>query len=272
MKVCSRLFEFLKEYFDYLKNINSKNLIIEQFIDAIGCRSEVETYLRDAGFELMKKIREELMKPLYSVIRTQPASMSGPVYGKMMKDFQPVVIDFSQFEAFYVQSRSLTGDYKSIVVGMMNRRIFSDDYSSRIDALSPDLSFEDHTQIRGEIYADAMRNIEELCLELVCQWTRFHNSDINWTYDESGFFHIPSQTYHETTSVCLPYYLGTSVLIEEDPSDSLPSKGKKQKGKPQENKVPEEKPQGNPVHVFMNGQSGEIFTVQIPSKLTIAVE
>lgn len=257
MKVCSRLFELLKDYFDHLKNINSKKPIIEQFIRALGCRSEVGSYLRDVGSELMKKIREELMKPLYPVSRMKPVSMSGLLYGGLMKELT-VVIDFSQFEAFCVERHGLTGDYKSFVVRMMNHEIFGD-YSSRTDALSPDLSPEDHTQIRGKIYADAMRNIEKLCLELVSQWRIFHNSNVNWEEKGNQDFHIPSQTYHKMTSDWRPYYLGTSVLIEEDSSVSLLSKGKKQKGKPQGEPVPE----GKPVHVFMDGQSGEVFTMPI---------
>lgn len=261
VKCCSRLFELLKEYFDYLKEINSNKTIIEKFIDALGCRSEVGSYLREVGSELMKKICEELMDPLYPVIRTRPASMSGLLYGELMKVFQPAVIVFSQFEQFCVENCGLDGDYKSFVVEMMNRQIFCD-YSSRIDALSPELSPEEHKQIRGEIYADAMRNIEKLCLELVQQWTLFHNSDVNWGKKGNQDFHIPSQTYHETTSDLRPYYLGKSVLGEV-PSESLPSKGKKQKGKPEGNPAPEEKPQGTPVHVFMDGKSGEVFTVPI---------
>ena len=263
VKSCSRLFELLKEYFDYLKDINSKNTIIEQLIDALGCRSEVGIHLGNVGFELMKKICEELMKPLYPVNRTKPASMLGPVYGEFMKNLNAVVIDFPQFEAFCVQRFGLTGDYISFVVEMMNLQIFRD-YSSRIDALSPELSLEEHTQKRGEIYADAMRNIENLCLELVEKWTRFHNSELFWRKGtETVFFHIPSGTSHEMTSGSFPYYLGTSVLKEDVPSDSSKSKGKKPKGKPQGEPVQEEKPQGTPVHVFMDGQSGEVFTMPI---------
>lgn len=263
MKVCSRLFELLKDYFNYLKDINSKKPIIDQFIDALGCRSEVGIHLGKVGFELMKKICEELMKSLYSVNRTKPASMSGSVYGELMKNLNAVIIDFSQFEAFCVQRFGLTGDYISFVVEMMNLQIFRD-YSSRIDALSPELSLEEHTQKRGEIYADAMRNIENLCLELVEKWTSFHNSELFWRKDtKTVFFHISSGTSHEMTSGSFPYYLGTSVLIEEVPSDSSKSKGKKPKGKPQGEPVQEEKPQGTPVHVFMDGQSGEVFTMPI---------
>jgi len=108
---------------------------------------------------------------------------------------------------------------------------------------------------------------------LVEKWTRFHNSSVNWEEKGNKYFHILSQTSHETTSDWRPYYLGTSVLIEEASSVSLPSKGKKQKGKPEGEPVPEEKPQGEPVkeekpqgkrvHVFMNSQSGEVFTVPI---------
>jgi hypothetical protein len=49
------------------------------------------------------------------------------------------------------------------------------------------------------------------------------------------------------------------VLIEEASSVSLPSKGKKQKGKPQGEPVQE----GKPVHVFIDGKSGEVFTMPI---------
>ena len=108
-----------------------------------------------------------------------------------------------------------------------------------------------------------MRNIEKLCLELVSPWSIFHNSNVNWEEKGNEDFHIASQTFHETTSDWRPYYLGTSV-IEEVPSVSSKSKGKKtQKGHSEGTPVPEEKPQGEPVHVFMNGQSGEIFTVPI---------
>ena len=258
VKSCSRLFELLKDYFDHLKDINSNKPIVEQFIDALGCRSEVGIHLGKVGFELMKKICEELMKPLYPVSRMKPASMSGSVYGELIKNLNAIVIDFSQFEAFCIQRLGLTGDYKSFVVRMMNHEIFGD-YSSRTDALSPELSLKDHTQIRGEIYTDAMRNIEKLCLELVSQWSIFHNSNVNWEEKVNRDFHIPSQTYHKMTSNWRSYYLGTSVLIEEASSVSLPSKGKKQKGKPQGEPVQE----GKSVHVFMDGQSGEVFTMPI---------
>jgi hypothetical protein len=261
VKSCSRLFELLKDYFDHLKDINSKKPIIEQFIDALGFRSEVGIHLGKVGFELMKKICEELMKPLYPVSRMKPDSISGSVYGGLMKELT-IVIDFSQFEAFCVQRHGLTGDYKSFVVRMMNHEIFGD-YSSRTDALSPELSLKDHTQMRGEIYADAMRNIEKLCLELVSQWSIFHNSNVNWEEKVNRDFHILSKTYHETLSDSRSYYLGTSVLIEEASSVSLQSKGNKQKGKPQGEPVQEEKPQGKPVHVFIDGKSGEVFTMPI---------
>jgi len=141
---------------------------------------------------------------------------------------------------------------------------------------------------REENYAIAILCIEQLCLELVSLWTSFHNSNIYWEEKGKQYFHIPSNTYHETTTRDnLPYYLGTSVLVEEDPSNSLSSKGKKPKGKPegkpevkpvqeekpqgkpvleenpQANPVLEEKPQGKPVHVFRNVQSDVVFTMPI---------
>lgn len=261
VKSCSRLFELLKDYFDHLKEINLQKPIVEQFIHALGCHSEVGTHFGKVGFELMKEICEELMKPLYPIIRTKPASMSGLLYGVLMKELKPTVIDFSQFEEFCVERLGLVGDYKSFVIRMMNHEIFHD-YSSRIDALSPELSLEEHKQMRGEIYDDAIRNIVKLCLELVEQWTHFHRSDLFWTNNENVFFHIPSQTYHKTEPDSRPCYLGTSVLVEVS-SESLPSKGKKPKGKPQGKTVPEEKPEGKPVHVFMDGKTGEVFTVLI---------
>ena len=126
----------------------------------------------------------------------------------------------------------LDGDYQSFVVRLLNEQIFAE-YHSQIRSLSPDLSPEEHKQKRGEIYAAAMLNIERLCLELVRQWTSFHNSDLNWRDEGIQNFHIPSQTFHKTTSDWRPYYLGTSVL------------------------------EGTNVHVFMDGQSGQVFTMAI---------
>lgn len=98
VKSCSRLFELLKEYFDYLKEINAQRSVIERFIDALRCRSEVCSHLRQLRCELMKKIHDELMKPLYLVSRKKPDSMDGKMdvklYGELMKQFQPAVIIF----------------------------------------------------------------------------------------------------------------------------------------------------------------------------------
>jgi hypothetical protein len=233
VKSCSMLFELLKEYFDYLKEINTQRSVIEQFIDALGCRSEVCSHLGQLGCELMKKICDELVNPLYPVSRKKPDSMDGKLYGDLMKQFELAVIIFSQFQSFCVERFGLVGDYQSFVDRMLNEQIFAE-YNSQIGSLSPDLSPEEHKQMRGEIYAAAILNIEKLCLELVQQWTSFHNSDVNWRDEGIRKFHIPSQTYHETSrSDWRPYYLGTSVLG------------------------------GTNVHVFMDGESGEVFTMAI---------
>jgi hypothetical protein len=279
VKPCSELYQLTKEeYFDCLKELNHPQ--IKKFIDALKCRSEVDSHVSG----VVEKICKELMDPLYPLSRKKKDSMDGKVYGELTK-CQPDPDVFSQFQKFCVDGLDIVPKLNEIF----------DDYSLRIGALSQELTPEEHKEKRKEIYAAAILKIEELCLKLVRQWTSFHNSDINWTYDESGFFHIPSQTYHEPTSDHrLPYYLGTSVLIDEDSSE--PSKGKKQKGKqegkktegkpvpeekpegkpvpeekpegkpvpeekPEGKPVPEEKPEGKPVHVFMNGQTGEVFTV-----------
>lgn len=268
MKVCSRIFKLLKNYFDYLKEINTPRQVIELFIDALRCRSEVGSHLGEVGSELMKKICEELMKPLYPVVKTQPASMTGPVYGVLMKELQPAVIDFSHFEKFCVKMHGLSVDYKDYVIRMMNHEIFSEYFSSITNATSLlELSHEEDKQMRGKIYDDSIRNIEQLCLELVSLWSIFHNSNIYWEEKGNQDFHIPSNTYHEMTSDWRPYYLGKSVLVEEDPSDSSAVGGKKQKkkqqSKQQSKQVLEERPQGKPVHVFRNVQSDVVFTMPI---------
>ena len=233
VKSCSRLFELLKEYFDYLKEINTQRSVIERFIDALRCRSEVCSHLGQLECELMKKIHDELMNPLYPVSRKKKISMDGKAYGDLMKQFQPAVIIFSQFQSFCIERFGLVDDYQSFEVRLLNSQIFVE-YHSQIGSLSPDLSPEEHKQMRGEIYAAAMLNIEKLCVELVQQWTSFHNSNLNWRDEGIREFHIPSQTYHETSrSDWRPYYLGTSMLGE------------------------------TPVHVFMHGESGEIFTMAI---------
>jgi hypothetical protein len=233
VKSCSRLFELLKEYFDYLKEIDTQRPVIERFIDALGCRSEVCSHLGQLGCDRMKKIHDELMNPLYPVSRKKKISMDGKAYGDLMKQFQPAVIVFSQFQSFCVERFGLVDDYQSFVVRLLDDEIFAE-YNSQIELLSPDLSSEEHKQMRGEIYAAAMLNIEKLCLELVEKWTSFHNSDVNWRDKGIREFHIPSQTYHETSrSDWRPYYLGTSVLG------------------------------GINVHVFMDGESGEVSTTEI---------
>lgn len=206
VKSCSILFELLKEYFDYLKEINIQRAVIERFIDALRCRSEVCSHLGQLICKVMKKIRDELMNPLYPVSRKKPDSMNGKAYGDLIKKFQPAVIVFSQFQLFCVEMLGLDGDYQSFVVRVLNEQIFAE-YHSQIGSLSPDLSPEEHKQMCGEIYATAILNIERLCLELVQQWTSFHNSNVNWRDEGIQEFHIPSQTYHKTTSDWRPYYL-----------------------------------------------------------------
>ena len=218
LKVCSRLFELLKDYFEYLKGINIPRSVIERFIDALGCHSEVCSHLGQIGSKIMAYIRDESMNSLYPVSRMKPASMNGNIFGILMKEFKPVVIDFSQFQSFCVER---------LGVQELNK-IFAE-YKSEIDSLTP----EENKQKRREIYAAAIGKIEKLCLAIVIQWTSFHNSDVNWRPDEQGFFHIPSKTYHGTAQDRLPYYLGTSVF------------------------------EGKQVNVFMDGQSGEIFTMEI---------
>lgn len=248
VKQCSELYRLSKEeYFDCLKELNHPQ--IKKFIDALECRSEVDSHVSG----VLKKICNQLTIPLYPLSRKKKDSMNGKVYGELMKCSQDVPDVFSQFQKFCVDGFDIVQNLNEIF----------HDYSSQNCALSQELTPEEHKQKREENYATAILKIEEPCLELVRQWTSFHNSDVNWTYDETGFFHIPSQTYHGMLSDSRPYYLGTSVLIEEASSVSLPSKGKKQKGQPEGEPAPEEKPQGKPVHVFMDGKSGEVFTMLI---------
>jgi hypothetical protein len=281
----------LKDSFDYLKGKKVPEPQIVKFVAALGCELEVCSHLEAIKRKLTQTIRDELMKAVFPKKPKQPDHLSGEVFGVLMKELTYFDVPFSQFQEFCVEKLSLNGDYPSFVI-LSNFEIFNE-YHSQISTLSPDLSPEEYKQKRGEIYADAMRNVENLCLDLIRQWTLFHNSDINWRQDETEFFHLQSQTSHRIDSrECLPYYLGTSVLIEEDPSET--SKGKKKKGNAQGKKKkekaqvnpaavapavdtapavapavdtavapPEEKPQGTPVHVFMDGQSGHVFTMPI---------
>lgn len=261
VKSCSMLFELLKDSFDFLKGKNLSDPQIEKFICALGCQLEVDSHLEAIKQKLTKMVREELMKAVFPVSRTKERLMDGKIYGELIKQIKPPNV-FYHFQKFCVEKHHLVDDYPSFVLELLYSQIFAE-YISQIRALSPELSPEQHRQKRGEIYVDAMRNIERLCLDVVKQWTLFHYSDENWRQDETGFFHISSQTYHQILlDGCLPYYLGTSIL-EEITSDSSLSKEKKHKGKAKEVSVPEENPQGKPVHVFMDGKSGVVFTIAI---------
>jgi len=222
------LFICFKKYFDCLKK---EIKIPRPFIDTLACRSEVCSHLK---CDLLKNIFDELMIPLYSLSQMRNESiMTMKVYEELLEHFEPAIIIVSQFQSFCVERFGLVGDYKSYVVGLLNKQIFGE-YDFQIGSLSPDLSPEEHKKKRGEIYASAILNIEKLCLELVQQWTSFHNSNVNWRDEGILEFHIPSQTYHETSrSDWRPYYLGTSIL------------------------------EGTNVHVFMDGESGKVFTMAI---------
>ncbi len=269
VKSCSKLFELLKDSFDFLKGKKIPEPQIEQFVVALGCQSEVNSHLEAIKRKLTQTIRDELMKALFPKKTKQPDHMSGEVFGVLMKELTYFDVPFSQFQEF-CEKHHLIDDYQSFVI-LSNLEIFNE-YQFQIMALSQELSPEDHKRMRGEIYVYAMRNIERLCLDVVKQWTHFHNSGLFWSrQDETGIIHIPSQTSHKILSDgYLPYYLGTSVLIEEVPSELLKGKkqkgkqeGKKQKEKPQGKSVPEGEKQGTLVYVFIDGKSGEVFTVPI---------
>jgi hypothetical protein len=261
---CSKLFELLNDSFDYLKGKDIPNPQIEQFIAALGCESEVGSYLEETKRKLTQMVRGELMKKVFPTKYKKPNHWSGEVFGFLIENLIHFDVPFPQFQEFCVKNHYLVGDYPSFVI-LSNIEIF-DEYKLQIENLSPELSPEEHKQIRGKIYTESTQKIEILCLKVVQQWTLFHKSDLFWRQDETGFTHVPSQTFHGFDKIssddCLPIYLGISVL-REVPSESLPSKGKKQKGKPKGNPAPEEKPQGTPVHVFMDGQSGHVFTMPI---------
>ena len=252
MDSCSKLYKLLKDYFDHLKVKKIPKPQIEQFITALGCHLKVSSYLKEMKRNLTQMVCEEFMKDLFSVKTKKPEhiAMSGKVYGVLMKNLKNFEIPFSQFQGFCVENHHLVGDYPSFVISSISQ-IFKE-YHFQIMALSLELPPEEHKRMRKEIRVDAMRQIEGFCLDVVKQRTLFYNSDLFWRPDETGIFHIPSNTSHKPTSDrSVPYYLGRSVLIDEDPSEPL--KGKKQKGKPE----------GKPVHVFMDSNSGEVFTVPI---------
>ncbi len=237
VKQYSKLFELLKDYFDYLKGINFTKSQVELFIDALKCRSEVCSHLGIMGQKLIRDIIDELKKPLFPISRNKSSKIDGKNYGELMKNLK-YNDSFVQMLEQFLLSNGFVGTINSFVIEEVNS--FFKEYTEELMRLSKeadelDLSLKEQNQKRGRLYDCFISSVKTIAMNLVQSYKEFYNSDVNWTVDSSTgkALHILTNTVHELTDSVLPYYLGTSVFGEK------------------------------PVSVFMDGQSGEVFTMAI---------
>ena len=237
VKLCTTLFELLKKYFDYLKGINVTKTQVELFIDALGCRAEVCSHLEMMEPKLISDILDELKKPLFPISRKKSSKIDGKNYGELMKNLKHTDCFVQMLEQFLLPD-GFIGTINSFVIEEVN--CFFKEYVEELMRFSKeadelDLSLEEQNQKRGRIYDCSISSVQTIGMDLVQSYKEFYNSDVNWTVDSSTgkALHILTNTVHELTDMVLPYYLGTSVLGEK------------------------------PVSVFMDGQSGEVFTMEI---------
>jgi len=225
------LFKCLKKYFDFL----NKNKV-EFFVDALGRYAFVDSHIEIMEQELVCAILDELKNPRFSINPKKSSKIDQTKYDDLMKN---LVNDFivQMFEKFLL-SNGFVGTINSFFIDEV-KRLFGK-YTEELMRLSKkadelNLSLEEQNQKRERLYDCSISSVESIAMDLVETYEEFYNSEMNWKVDSSTgtALHIRTNTVHELTDSVLPYYLGTSMLEEK------------------------------PVSVFMDGQSGEVFTMAI---------
>jgi hypothetical protein len=227
-----KLFECLKKYFD-LKN--QKNYPHELGCE-VGC-SHIEMMEQ----RLIRDIQDELKNPRFQINPKRSRKIDQTKYDDLMKNLvnDRIVQMFEQFLLLQLFSKNLFFEtINSFVINEVNHLLGQ--YTEELMRLSKeadehDLSLEDQNQKRERLYNCFISSVKTIAMDLVPTYEVFYKSEINWNVDSSRgtALHILTNTVHELTDRVLPYYLGTSVLEEK------------------------------PVHVFMDGKTGEVFTVPI---------
>lgn len=225
------LFECLKKYFDFL---NKKK--VEFFIDALGRYAFVGSHIEIMEQELVRAILDELKNPRFSINPKKSSKIDQTKYDDLMKNLVNDCI-VQMFEQFLL-SNGFVGTINSFVIDEV-KRLFGK-YTEELMRLSKEadelnLSLEEQNQKRERLYNCFISSVKTIAMDLVPTYEEFYKSEINWKVNSSTgtALHILTNTDHELTDNVLPYYLGTSVLEEKS------------------------------VNVFMDGKSGEVFTMVI---------
>jgi hypothetical protein len=222
-----KLLECLKKYFDFLTKKNDPR--------ELGCEVEC-SHIEMMELKLVRDILDELKNPLFPIKPNRSSKIDEENYNSLMENLVNYCI-VQMFEQFLL-SNGFVGTINSFVIDELNHLL--EKYTEELMRLSKeaeelDLSFEEQNKKRERLYNCFISSVKTIAMDLVPTYEEFYKSEINWEVDSSTgtALHILTNTVHELTDRVLPYYLGTSVLEEK------------------------------PVSVFMDGQSGEVFTMAI---------
>jgi hypothetical protein len=218
---------------------NTQNLFkcLKTYFDFLDKKNEAHEFgCKIIESKLVCDILDQLKTPLFQIKPKKSSKIDHKNYIGLMENLVNYCI-VQMFEQFLL-SNGFVGTINSFVIDEVNRLFRK--YTKELTRLSKeadehDLSLEEQNQKRERLYNCFISSVKTIAMDLVPTYEEFYKSEINWKVDSSTgtALHILTNTFHELTDSVLPYYLGTSVLEEK------------------------------PVSVFMDGQSGEVFTMAI---------
>lgn len=203
--------------------------------DCLECEVECPD-IEMMKLQLVLDIQNQLKSPRFPINPIKSSKMDEKNYNVLIENLDNY--SFVQMLETFLLPHGLVGTINSFVIDEVNR--FFGKYTEELIRLSNEaeklkLSLEEHNQKRERLYNCFISSVKTIAMDLVPTYKEFYNSETNWKVDSSTgtAHHILTNTVHKLTDSVLPYYLGTSVLEEKS------------------------------VNVFMDGKSGEVFTMAV---------
>lgn len=203
--------------------------------DCLECEVECPD-IEMMKLQLVLDIQNQLKSPRFPINPNKSSKMDEKKYNLLIENLE--YYNFVQMLENFLLPHGLVGTINSYVIDEVNH--FFGEYTEELIRLSNEakklkLSLEEHNQKRERLYNCFISSVKTIAMDLVPTYKEFYNSEKNWEVDSSTgtAHHKLTNTDHKLTDSVLPYYLGTSVLEEKS------------------------------VNVFMDGKSGEVFTMAI---------
>jgi len=203
--------------------------------DCLECKVECSD-IEMMKLQLVHDILDQLKTPRFPINLNKSSNMNEKNYNFLIENLENY--SFVQMLETFLLPHGLVGTINSFVIDEVNS--FFREYTEELIRLSKEeeelnSSLEEQNQKHERLYNSFISSVKTIAMDLVPTYKEFYNSEINWEVDSSTgtALHKLTNTVHKLTDSVLPYYLGKSVLEEK------------------------------PVNVFMDGKSGEVFTMAI---------